>query len=286
MDNIAILSERIHFSNTRQAVRALLPQAMLNWREARYFERYGEIEMRLVDILCRRGEDAIDVGANCGGYVHFMQRNARRVVAFEPVPEFVELLRGKFGNKVIVEPIALSDRAGEAELYIPLVNGAKAAGCSSLAIAAAASYVAYATILVRTARLDDSYEGTVGFIKIDVEGHEHAVLEGAIGTLHRCRPRVLVEIEERMSSGAISRAAAFFSGLGYRGYYVHAGQLHNIETFSVSELQRRADIPDMTVSLRQRAPLHDYIYNFIFLPPGEPWSTPFLIRDRLAQLQA
>ncbi len=92
--------------------------------------------MHLVKFLCRRDQDAIDVGANYGGYVHFMRRHARRVIAFEPIPEFVELLRRKFRRDVVIEPIALSDRAGEAELYMPMIDGVVVSGCSTLSVAA------------------------------------------------------------------------------------------------------------------------------------------------------
>ena len=50
-------------------------------------------------------------------------------------------------------------------------------------------------------RLDNVYSGTAGFIKIDVEGHEQAVLDGAVETIDRCRPRLLVEVDERLSPG-------------------------------------------------------------------------------------
>ena len=46
-------------------------------------------------------------------------------------------------------------------------------------------------------RLDDLALGDVGFVKIDVEGHELAVLRGAAETLQRNRPPLLVEAEER-----------------------------------------------------------------------------------------
>ena len=270
-------------SRTKQAVRALLPQAVLNWREARYFGKYGEVEMHLVDLLCSPGEDAIDIGANCGGYVLFMQRHARRVIAFEPMPDFARLLRGKFSENVVVHPIALSDRAGAVKLYVPLIDGVKAGGCSTISSGASATYAAHDVIDARMDRLDDIYKGTVGFIKIDVEGHEQAVLEGAVATIRRCRPRMLVEIEERMSAGGVARAAAFFETLGYRGYFVHAGRLRDIERFSVSELQKRGDVPDMTAPLRGRSKLDNYIYNFIFLPPGEPDATVRRIRERLVR---
>jgi FkbM family methyltransferase len=279
---VAVVAESSRRSRTREAVRALLPQAVQNWREARYFEKYGEVEMHLVDLLCRRDEDAIDVGANCGGYVHFMQRYARHVVAFEPMPEFATLLRAKFARNVTVEQIALSDRAGEVELHIPVIDGIRAGGCSTISSEASATYAVDDVIPARMDRLDDVYRGTVGFIKIDVEGHEQAVLDGAIGTIRRCLPRVLVEIEERMSPGGIARTTAFFAALGYHGYYVHAGKLHEIENFSIVDLQKRANIPMLTTPLRSRARVDDYIFNFIFLPPGEADATVRRICERLA----
>ncbi len=42
---------------------------VLNWREARFYAKYGEVELHLLDLLCRRDRDAIDVGANDGSYV-------------------------------------------------------------------------------------------------------------------------------------------------------------------------------------------------------------------------
>ena len=190
----------------KQTLRTMLPQAVLNWREAQYFGKYGEVEMHLLKFLCRRDQDAIDVGANYGGYVHFMRQHARRVLAFEPIPEFVELLRRKFPRDVMIEAIALSDRAGDTELYVPLIDGVMVSGCSTISADASTAYQAHRMLKVHMDRLDNVYSGTAGFIKIDVEGHEQAVLDGAVETIDRCRPRLLVEVDERLSPGGLERA--------------------------------------------------------------------------------
>ena len=65
------------YSDARLALRAICPQPLLNWREARFYGRYGEVELHLLEFLCRRNADAIDVGANDGSYVHYMRRHAR-----------------------------------------------------------------------------------------------------------------------------------------------------------------------------------------------------------------
>ena len=77
------------------------------------------------------------------------------------------------------------------------VDGVTVTGCSTVSPTASATYPDHRAIEVPMATLDSSYEGEVGFIKIDVEGHEQAVLDGAVQTIRRCRPRLLVEIDER-----------------------------------------------------------------------------------------
>ncbi len=69
------------FKQFRRTLAPYCPQALLNWREARFYGRYGEVELHLLEFLCHRNCDAIDVGANDGSYVHFLRRYARRVIA-------------------------------------------------------------------------------------------------------------------------------------------------------------------------------------------------------------
>ena len=272
------------YREARQRVRSLFPQSVLNWREARFYGRHGEVELHLLEFLCRRDQDAIDVGANDGCYVHYLRRHARQVIAFEPMPSLARMLRRKFRRGVVVESMALSDTAGTVSLRMPVVDGVVVTGCSTVSSAASATYPAHRAIEVPMDRLDSVYGGEVGFIKIDVEGHEQAVLDGAIETIRRCRPRMLVEVDERLAPGGLARAKAYFRDLGYRGYYVEAGRLEPIERFSTERLQNPANLPDLTASLQQRERFGRYIYNFIFLPPGEPTETLHRLTDRLCQL--
>ena len=274
------------YRDGRRALRAACPRSVLNWREARYFARHGEVEMHLVEFLCRRDQDAIDIGANYGGYVHFLRRHARRVLAFEPLADFAELLRQKFPRSVAVEQIALSDRAGMADLCMPVIDGTAVGGRSTISVQASATYGERRCFEVPTNLLDNVYGGDVGFIKVDIEGHEEAALKGSVETIRRCLPRVLVEIEECMSPGSIARIGAFFADRGYSGHYVHGRRLHPIERFSIDELQNPANQPELTAALHERAPLSHYIYNFIFLPPGESSETLSRMGRRLASLAA
>jgi FkbM family methyltransferase len=272
------------YKEARQALRSLCPQAVLNWREARFYGRYGEVELHLLEFLCHRDRDAIDVGANDGSYVHYLRRHARRVIAFEPMPVLARSLRRKFRRGVVVESMALSDSTGTVSLRSPVVDGVVVTGCSTVSSTASATYPGHRAIEVPMDRLDNVYSDDVGFIKIDVEGHEQAVLDGAVETIRRCRPRMLVELDDRLSPGGLDRAKAYFRDLGYRGYYVRAGRLEPIDRFSIEELQKPANLPDLTAPLQQRERFGRYIYNFIFLPPGEPTETLRLLASRLSRL--
>jgi FkbM family methyltransferase len=234
-------------SDQRRRLASVCPQAVLNWREARYYKRHGDIELHLLDLLCRRDQDAIDVGARAGEYVHFLRRRARRVIAFESTPALMRVLRRKFGHELVIESMALSDAAGMVSLDMPVVDGA-------------AAHRVDLTIDVPADRLDNVYKGDVGFIKIDIQGQQ-AALDGAVATIERCRPRLLVRLEERLSPGSLARAKAYFVPLAYRGYYVDGARLRPIDGFTI-------DAPQ----------------NFIFLPPAEPAQTVKRLADRLSRL--
>jgi hypothetical protein len=59
--------------------------------------------------------------------------------------------------------------------------------------------------------------GNVGFIKIDVEGHEQDVLTGLSGLLEASRPNILVEIGGAQRGGSLSEVRHLLGPLGYIG---------------------------------------------------------------------
>lgn len=251
----------------KAAARDFCPKPLLLWREARYFEKYGERELRLVRHLCQRERDAVDVGAHEGSYVHFMKRYARRVYAFEPVPSLAEALAWKFAPRVVVRNIALSRESGTAILRIPLIGGAPLTGLASLNDGAGGT-TAVTEIAVQTRPLDEVFAGDAGFIKVDVEGHEESVLDGAARTIARCRPRLLIEIEEGRMPGAPSRIHAFLRRFNYRGYFVCGRTLAAFETFDPATMQRPADIAGFRAGVPRQS-FDRYCNNFLFLADEE-----------------
>jgi FkbM family methyltransferase len=275
MDNGLIVRE------AKRALRSVIPTPILNWREAQYFGRYGEVELQLTPYLCRADRDSIDIGANDGCYVHFLRKHSTRVIAFEPIPALASNLAKKFSHGVVIQNMALSRSAGTAMLRIPLLDDEFVSGCSTISPQAALQYPAYREIPVPMDTLDNVYDGDVGFIKIDVEGHEEAVLDGARRTIARCRPRMLVENDERLTPGGVRRIADFFRGFDFSGFFVFERRLVAIDQFDPAVLQRRENLPDLKATLDRRERFGRYIYNFLFLPNEDP---PETFRDMEAQL--
>lgn len=263
----AVPAQNEFLRRAKAATRDFWPKPLLLWREARYFEKYGERELRLVRHLCQRDRDAVDVGAHEGSYVHFMKRHARRVYAFEPVPSLAEALAWKFAPRVVVRNIALSRESGTAILRIPLLDGAPLTGLASLNDGARDT-AAITEIAVQTRPLDEVFVGDAGFIKIDVEGHEEAVLDGAARTIARCRPRLLIEIEEGRVPGAPARIHAFLRRFNYRGYFVCGRTLAGFETFDPATMQRPADIAGFQPGVPRQS-FDRYCNNFLFVADEE-----------------
>ena len=101
----------------------------------------------------------------------------------------------------------------------------------------------------------------IGFIKIDVEGHEHAVLLGAEATIDRHRPIVLLETEYRHGAPI----AAIFDLFGARGYVakiLHAGRMTEVDPERLKELQREVGIGDIVKDAKDSV----YVNNVWFIP--------------------
>ena len=120
-----------------------------------------------------------------------------------------------------------------------------------------------ATIDVPVKRLDDLHLNHVGLVKIDVEGHELAVLRGAMDTLRRNRPTIVLEAEERHHANAVADITALLSELGFRGYFNLDGERRPVEEFDAGAHQHPANIVGAEDDW---APHGVYVNNFVFEP--------------------
>ena len=179
---------------------------------------YGSFEAAEIEVLrrlARPGTTVVDAGANVGVItvpLALAVGTEGRVLAFEPSPATVELLRENvlrngLQNVTIVEA-ALGDNRGVAALVLEDDSAYNS-------IAGAAPKGAGTEVPVE--RLDDVWNEAgrpeVSVVKVDVEGAELEVLVGAVELLRSCRPAVLVEAAEPTRAMA---ATAFLRSHGYR----------------------------------------------------------------------
>ncbi|MGG5890435.1 FkbM family methyltransferase [Falsiroseomonas sp. HC035] len=216
--------------------------------------RRGEQEIRLVPVLADRSRVSLDIGANKGVWSEALRPHSSSVHAFEPNPKIHEVLRRGIGSGVTVHDIALSDTSGSAELRVPRHRSGgysnQGASLSTEKIGAAE----YGSVVVDARRLDDLDLGEVGFIKIDVEGFELAVVEGARETLRRHRPNMVIEIEEKHTRRPIAELLGAVCAHGYQAFALDRGVL------------RRTSQIDLALRHSTPASRRDYIFNWIFLP--------------------
>lgn len=230
----------------------LVPGRLYIWHHARRSRRRGERELALLPFLADPRRSALDVGANKGDYSYFLARLCPRVIAFECNPKILRMLRRTAARNVEVEAVALSDQTGSAVMRVP--RGARGHSNQRGTLAPKKIVVPVTEVPVETRRLDDYGLDDVGFIKIDVEGLELRVLEGARETLARCRPVLLLELEEIHLEMPIEQAFRMVEAHGYRGLAATRNGLVALEAFDPERYHRAP---------ARRA---DYVFNFIFLP--------------------
>lgn len=212
----------------------------------------GEAELRLLPQLADPRRVSLDIGANKGVYSYALLKCSAKVHAFEPNPKLFSMLSRWAADRVELHPFALGDRAGTVALNVP--KSGRGRGFSNQGGTLLPVTREFASVPVEVKRLDDLDLGDVGFIKLDVEGYEREVLAGGTGLLRRCRPVLLVELEEKHTKRPLPEMVAEIRGHGYECSFLHGGVL---KSFAELDVERRH---------RRPATRADYVFNFIFRP--------------------
>lgn len=179
-------------------------------------ERHQIARLRSLEL---EGKTVLDVGGNHGIYSYWLARSVGRygqVHYFEPQPELCTevqaVMRWLEHGQVRVNCLALSDDRsfhqlrrnypgdGSASLVSTGVTG-DAVACESITLDGYCESQAFTEL---------------AFIKIDVEGHELAVVRGGLATLRRFRP--VLQVELRVHEPSCDQVIAVLSDLGYRGF--------------------------------------------------------------------
>ncbi|MGB8990913.1 MAG: FkbM family methyltransferase [Desulfobaccales bacterium] len=209
------------------------PEQLKVYFYGHYHERY---EAELVQRLLTGDGVFWDIGANVGYFTLVAAtalNNRGQIVAFEPGQNaYARLLENISLNayrNIRTYQVAVTDREGEAVLRVS----------GDIADSSATLYQSGQTEargeVCRTVALDH-FLGTEGLrppdlIKLDAEGAELAVLQGARGLVSESPPMFLMEMEEKnLQAAGASKAvvAQLLTGYGYQAAHLSKGRWYAV----------------------------------------------------------
>lgn len=221
-------------------------------------------EIKYISKNLSEGSLAVDIGAHKGGYLYWMKKSVKekgKIYAFEPQVRLYNYLKSisatvKYQN-VIIENLGMSSKEGEVDLYIPVTKKGVSPGAR---IDHFSNGTPCEKSKIQITTLDKYFFDRQIFpnlIKIDVEGHEKQVLAGGINLLKSCKPKIILECENRhLSESNIFDVFEILFELGYDGYFFDDQKLRPLEEFNVESNQ---DLTNVRKWGKRR-----YINNFIF----------------------
>ena len=219
MQGAALVSHSLEFKGRRLLISNFASDRLIN----ESLTRTGLWEPWQLDLMHRvLREDfvCVDVGANIGINALFMADCCRkgRVVAFEPFDAIYDVLRRNVeangaGNLVAVNK-GISSSAGSREMVVD----AGVVGGAHVTLNPEGPHLRdgdpISTGTFRFGRLDDELQALgvskVDFLKIDVEGHEPQVLEGAERVLRNPDLQLVIEFNPRQLRESVRSPAPFF----------------------------------------------------------------------------
>jgi FkbM family methyltransferase len=181
-----------------------------------------------------------------------MSKRFARVHSYEPNAELGDFLAKVLPPNCTLHRCALSDSPGESELALALEGGVPIHGKGKILAGGPAEAAEFQTQRIRLETLDtQTFPGPVGFVKIDVEGHEEKVIRGGLETFRFHRPVLVIEIEKRHTGRPVGETHRLIESLGYTGFFFENGRRRPL-----AEYEERMQDPGYPT----------YVNDFLFLP--------------------
>jgi FkbM family methyltransferase len=239
-----------------------LPEGLLVRLVSLAYLRFEPETRRIRELTGGSGGTMLDVGSWYGPWARRLARHADKIVAIEPTP-LHEVLRRTLPAGACVVAAAASDHLGEAEMWLSGEHEA-VRGVSSLHKRG----IHHVCIEVPLITIDSLNLEHVTFMKIDVEGHEVAALTGAADTIRRDRPRLFIEVEQRVQP--VSQVIDLLAEWGYDGWVRPRRQWLRLTGFDLAAAQAKTSYVAERGLLRRAVwPYPRYVNSVLFLPDGQ-----------------
>ena len=204
-------------------------------RSLQLYGEYGHDEADLFRQVVKPGMTVVEAGANIGTHTVVLARACfpGPLLAFEPQQRVFQILCANLVMNQVANALAYPDAVGAAAgtAAIAKLDYGSAYNFGSVGVrkTEAASNPDWADGQpTRVVAIDDLALPACGFLKIDVEGFEAEVLEGARGTIARRRPALYVENDRASQQAPL---IALIDSMGYAQYW-HVAPLFSRENFN------------------------------------------------------
>lgn len=195
---------------------------------------YEEAELDFVRHFISKEDYVLDLGANYGHYCVKMAELCPegKVIAFEPIPFTYKVLQQVVAdfNLTNIELIhaAVSEEDGQLTMQLPLLDfGGPNTGVAHISEVHSEGSE---EVKVATIRIDSiSFEKSIAFIKMDIEGHEPVAAKGMMQLLQKDQPVILIEFSHSCMIRANHDPADFsdflIQELGYQFFNLEGDKL-------------------------------------------------------------
>lgn len=198
----------------------------------RSIENYGEfsqLEIEMFKQICKVGDNIIEVGANIGTHTqvfsHMVGDNGK-VFAFEPQRVVFQTLNANIALNSMTNVYTFQNALGskKKEIFIPSINYEKNNNFGGISIDGfeEGESVNQLTLDSFIKRFD-----SVKLVKIDVEGMESEVINGAKRFIKKFKPFLYIENDRQEKSKELIELV---QSLGYKLYW-HLPRLYNEQNF-------------------------------------------------------
>jgi len=240
---------KIRFKDFEFLIKKIIPENyLLKKRLKRAIKKNYEKELSIIGRFADKSKDAIDVGVYRGVYSYKLAQNFNLVHSFEPNPLLYPYLNKnlkKIISNIDLYNLALSDVNGETILKLPLRsksffknNIEELYQLGAASIHPNNKFDNFKEVKVKMKKLDDiKIDKKIGFIKIDVEGHELEVIEGAKNTIINDMPILLIEIEKRHTKKPVEKSIAHIKKIGYECFFLKKKELILVDKLQDKQLE-------------------------------------------------
>ncbi len=223
------------------------PSFDLSYDKTKAFYQYEKTDKDLIEDHIRDGDVFLDIGANIGHFSFYfkMKFPNLRCHLFEPIPWLGDCIQNTIKDNKIenVEhhSVALSDHSGNDEFFIDTFNDG---GHSLLKDKVSMRGSTGQSVKVTLKTLDSFEFEKVDFIKADVQGAEKFLIKGALETIQRYRPKMLIEVSSKESLSFL-RFLEKETGISYEVYSSErSGALSNEDLSSLIDIFSKKEIED------------------------------------------